>query len=480
MALMSVMARVGERFVLVACMVGVATFAGGALGGFLSGFACRALTATEDRGRPQLAETMCESFLALGTVCLTTAVAIGLLTAVGAWRGRSGPDRIGAPAEGQRVRPADVRPAGGAWLLIPTIILTTTIITSWLAVSPVVGFLMQHFPGSQGLVGVILMPPGFMLGAIGTLVVADLGLLLLLWARGPVFPRTYVYVAIAHLGLIVCSRAVLDAVRSVSGPAGSELPMLQAVEAIVATSAQGLTWSLAARAAGLALLIPAQTRAIFRTRPPAARLSPRPSPIPGPLVEPTRLAGVPLPPIQSATGASRMLGRTYGLRASFLAWPLVGAMTIEDMENARTLAARLVPMSPWPTIQVWLETSNERVPIVAIQSRHLLGLRNEFDVRDGLTHEPLATVKKPFAGEWLVYSPTGDLMAIATRAHSGLGTAEFIVRMSEHPVASFTWSNVMRPALEIDLSADTERRLDPRLGVALGVIVFVNMSFLAR
>src|SRR5262245_9736875 len=424
MALMSVMARVGERFVLVACMVGVATFAGGALGGFLSGFACRALTATEDRGRPQLAETMCESFLALGTVCLTTAVAIGLLTAVGAWRGRSGPDRIGAPAEGQRVRPADVRPAGGAWLLIPTIILTTTIITSWLAVSPVVGFLMQHFPGSQGLVGVILMPPGFMLGAIGTLVVADLGLLLLLWARSPVFPRTYVYVAIAHLGSIVCSRAVLNAVRSVSVPAGSELPMLQAVEAIVATSAQGLTWSLAARAAGLPLLMPAQIRAIFRTRPPAARLSPRPSPIPGPLVEPTRLAGVPLP-------ASRMLGRTYGLRASFLAWPLVGAMTIEDMENGKTLAARLVPMSPWPTIQVWPETSKERVPIVGIQSRHLFGLRNEFDVRDGLTHEPLATVKKPFAGEWLVYSPTDDLMAITTRAHSGLGTAEFI-RSEEH------------------------------------------------
>ena len=47
-------------------------------------------------------------------------------------------------------------------------------------------------------------------------------------------------------------------------------------------------------------------------------------------------------------------------------------------------------------------------------------------------------------------------------------------------MASFTWANVLRPALEIDLSADTERRLDRRLGVALGVIVFVNMSFLAR
>ena len=479
---MSVIAWVGERFVLVASMAGVATFAGGALGGFLFAYACRALTATEDGGRPQLAETMCGSFLALGTVCLATAVAIGLVMAVDAWRGRSGPDREWAPAEGQRVRAADVPPADGAWLLIPTIILTTTLITSWLAVSPVVGFLAQNLPRSQGLGGVVLMPPGFMLGAIGTLVVADLGMLLLLWACSPVFPGTYAYVALAHLGLIVCSRAVLNAVRSVSGPAGPELPMLQEVEVIVASSAQGLTWSLAARALGLPFLIPAPMRALFRARPPAARLDPRPSPVPGPLVEPTRRTGVPLPapPIQSAAAAGPMLGRTYALRASFLAWPLVGAMTIDDTENAKTLKARLVPMSPWPTIQVWLETSKERVPIVAMQSRHLLGLRNEFDVRDGLTHELLATVKKPFAGEWLVYSPTGDLMAITTRAHSGLGTAEFIVRMSEHPVASLTWSNVIRPALEIDLSADTERRFDRRLGIALGVIAFVNISLLAR
>lgn len=464
---------------LVASMAGVATLAGGALGGFLSAFACRALTGTEHGGRPRLAETMCGSFLVLGTVCVATIVGIGLFMAVAAWRRRSEPDREWAPAKGQR---AAILPADRAWLLIPAVTLTATLIISWLAVSLVIGFLMRHFPRNPGLGGVVLMPPGFMLGAIGTLVVADLGMLLLLWARSSLFPRTYVSVAIAHLGLIVCSRAVLNAVRSVSVPAGAELPMLQEAEAIVATSAQGLPWSLAARALGLPFLIPAPMRALFRPRPPAARLDPAQSRVPGPLVEPTNLFGVPLPVprIQSATDSNPMLGRTYAVRASFLAWPLVGSMTIDDTEYGKALTARVVPMSPRPAIQVWLETSKERVPIVGIRSRHLLGLGNEFDVRDGLTDEPLATIKKPFAGEWLVYGRTGDLMAIVTRTRSGLGTAEFIVRVNEHPVASFAWSNVIRPALEIDLSADTERRLDRRLGIALGVIVFVNSSFLAR
>jgi hypothetical protein len=439
-------------------MAGVATLAGGALGGFLSAFACRALTTTQDGGRPPLAEAMCGSFLALGIVCLATAVAIGLVMAVDAWRGRSGPNREWAPAEGQG---AGIQPAEAAWLLIPAVILAATVIIGWLAVSPVVRLLVQQLPDNPGLGGVVLMPPGFMLGAIGTLALADLGMLLFVWARSPLFPRTYVHVAIAHAGLILCSRTVLDAVRSVSAPAGSELPMLQEVEAIVSTSAQGLTWSLAARALGLPFLVPAQLRALFRPEPPAARLEPRPV------------------PVQAVPAASPLLGSRYALRASFLAWPLVGAMTLEDTEHARTLRARVGP-SPWPAIQVSLETSKAAVPIVTMQSRQLFGLGNEFDVRDGLTHEPVATVKKPFAAEWLVYSPAGDLIAVTTRTRAGFGIAEFTVRMGEQPVASYAWSNAVRPALEIDLSADTDRRFDRRLGVALGVIVFVNLSFFAR
>src|SRR5687767_13705645 len=83
---MTVIAWLGRRFVLVAYFTGVATFAGGALGGFLSGSLCRAFTTSDGGERPQLAEAICGSFLRFGSVCLMTAVAIGLVLAWMAWR----------------------------------------------------------------------------------------------------------------------------------------------------------------------------------------------------------------------------------------------------------------------------------------------------------------------------------------------------------------------------------------------------------
>jgi len=128
----------------------------------------------------------------------------------------------------------------GAWLSVLAVILIATIVTTWMAGSPAVRFLAQNFVRfSHGLDGVVLMPPGFVLGATATLLSSQLGLLLLLWARGPLFPRAYV-VAVVHLGLIVCNRALVEAVRSISSPAGAELPILQVVETIVAGTATDL------------------------------------------------------------------------------------------------------------------------------------------------------------------------------------------------------------------------------------------------
>jgi len=240
--------------------------------------------------------------------------------------------------------------------------------------------------------------------------------------------------------------------------------MLQVVETIVAAGAQGLTWSLTAHTAGLPLLILEQVRALFRPLRPAAWVRPRPSRAPAPSVEPPTPAAVPLQAMQfrTATDAGPMLGTKYFLRATFLAWPFAGRVRIDDMEEARTLTASLIPLGPWPVIQLWLETRNEHVRIVTMESRHLFGLGNEFDVLDGLTREPLAVVRKPFAGDWLVYSPTGDLAAVVAKDHSGLGAAEFVVRVGGRPVASFTWSmpraRSADAAAEATVSAPVRRR----------------------
>jgi len=177
---MSFIAWLGERFVFAARMAGVAVFAGGALGGFLSASVCRAFRSTESGDLPPLANAICGSFLGFGTVCLETAVAVGLFVAVTAWRrSRSDPESSfedAWPEEGRRAGPADVQPAHGAWLLVPAFILIATVVTTWLAGSPAVRFLVQNFtPLSQGLDGLVLMPPGFMLGAVGTLLLAELG-----------------------------------------------------------------------------------------------------------------------------------------------------------------------------------------------------------------------------------------------------------------------------------------------------------------
>ena len=92
-----------------------------------------------------------------------------------------------------------------------------------------------------------------------------------------------------------------------------------------------------------------------------------------------------------------------------------------------------------------------------IDSRHPLGLGNAFDVRDGPTGALLATVKKPFAADWLVHATTGDLASVVTPTSTGLGMATYVAMIADRPVASFTWSNVLRPSLEIDLSRDGER-----------------------
>jgi len=170
------------------------------------------------------------------------------------------------------------------------------------------------------------------------------------------------------------------------------------------------------------------------------------------------------------------LGTRFSVRSVFMAWPAAGRFTLEDVDRARTLTATVIAFRPWPAIEVSRE-GPEGARVVRIDSRNFLGPGNAFDVRDGVTGELLATVKKPFAADWLVHDPTGDLAAVVTRTSTGLGMATYVALIAARPVASFTWSNVLRPSLEIDLSKDAEGWLDRRLGIALGVLVFVNLSF---
>src|SRR5262249_15106625 len=312
------MGWLGGRLLLAAVMAGVATFAGGALGGLLSGFECRALTSNDTGKLLPPAATICGSFLGFGTACLGTGVAVGLLMVKTGRR----PWASGAP------------PAPVAWLLVPAFLLIVALLSTWRAASPAIHFVALHFATlSHGLDGLLLMPPGFTLGTAGTLLLGELGLLLLLSARSPLFPRTCVLLAVAHLGLVVCNRALLGAIRSISEPAGSELPILQTVESVVAAAVPGLIWSLGVHAGALPFLMLPGVRALFSPRHPPTRISPPTAPAAS--VEPVTSTSVPLQAMRPrpALGAESGLGTKYFLRATFLAWPFAGRVSINGPED---------------------------------------------------------------------------------------------------------------------------------------------------
>jgi hypothetical protein len=62
------------------------------------------------------------------------------------------------------------------------------------------------------------------------------------------------------------------------------------------------------------------------------------------------------------------------------------------------------------------------------------------------------------------------------RDSESLGHATYHAWIGAHQAGTLMWSNVLKPALEIDYSADPDRLLDRRLGVALGLLLFIDLS----
>jgi hypothetical protein len=456
----------------VACILGAGTFAGGTLGGVLSASACAAMASGGGGSRPD-AGAICGSILGFGATCLIAAAAVGLTLATAAWRRSRSSDDARSPEE-------EASGAEGQPLLwVSGFIMAATIVATWLAGSPALDLLtLTLSPSSLTFDGALLLPSVFTAGTLATLLAAEMGLLALLGARSPLFPRAYALVAVAHVALVVCHRSLLALVRTGLAAFGAETPMLHTVETVVAAGTWGLTLSFAAHAAGLALLMLPQVRSLFRPPPEPVR-SIRPAPL-APVQQAAIGAAPPKAWVQALADAGIALGTKYALKSAFLAWPLIGAIKVDGIDQDASLTARLVPLSPRPVVQVWLESGAKPIPIVTMESLYLLGVGNGFDVLDGSTGERLAIVHKPFAGDWTVYDTAGDLLAVVAREHSGLGTAKYVARADEEPAGVFAWSNVMKPGLEVDLSADADQRLDRRLGVAMGVLIFINMSSTAH
>ncbi len=462
------------RLWCLACTAGGAILVAGTIAGLAAGLFCVKFVAAAT-GAPQLsADAVCRNLLRFGTTSLLTGLAIAVFLAVS--RGWSRPVPSAEPTTMPRPVPDNERRASG-WLLLLASALIALPVGTVRAAIPALGFVEQHFERlSQSLDGMLLMAPLFGLTTTATLFVGELAVLLLFLARHPLFPRAYIVLAMAHLGFLLGLHNALEGTRLITTLAGSQFPILQQHEVTMAAVVRNLSWLLGAHGIAIPLvLLPGAVRTTFANRLPG---SPYGQPLP---VIPAATA--PRQPERSAmsvqTGAAGVgpfQGAKYFVRATYLSWPLAGVLKVNDLDSGRTFTARIVPLQLRPTIEVYSER-REKTQLLKIKSQGVLAMGAWFDILDGATHETVGAVKKKFASDWLIHDRQRQPIGVVTQSRASLGFGEYVAYIGQHPVASFTWSNVLKPALGIDLSGDNPQLLDRRLGIALGVLLFVNRSF---
>ncbi len=471
---MSLTPWLARRLWRLACTAGGAILVAGTIGGLAPGLFCVKFAASAT-GAPQLsADTVCRNLLRFGTTSLLTGLAIAVFLA--ASRGWPRPVPAAEPTTVLKPVTDDERRASG-WLLLLAPALIALPVGTVLAAIPALGFVGRHFERlSHSLDGLLLMAPLFGLTATATLVVGELAVLLLFLARQPLFPRAYIVVAMAHLGFLLGLHNALEGTRLVTALAGSQFPSLQQHEATMAALVRHLSWLLGAQGIAIPLvLLPGAVRTTFARRLPGSPYS-QPLPVIPAAMAPRQPEPSAVSLQTGAAGVGPFHGGKYFVRATYLSWPLAGVLKVTELASGRTFTARIVPLQLRPTIEVYSER-RARTQILEIKSRGILAMGAWFDILDGATHEPIGAVKKKFASDWLIHDRQSQPIGAVTQRRVSLGFGEYVAYLGQHPVASFSWSNLLKPALGIDLSGDNQQLLDRRLGIALGVLLFMHRSF---
>ncbi len=471
---MSLTTWLARRLWRLACTAGGAILVAGTIAGLAAGLFCVKFAASAT-GAPQLSvDAVCRNLLRFGTTSLLTGLAI-----TGFLAGSRGWPRPGPAAEPTTVlKPVtdDERRASG-WLLLLAAALIALPVGTVLAAIPALGFVGRHFERvSQSLDGLLLMAPLYGLTTTATLFVGELAVLLLFLARHSLFPRAYIVLAMAHLGFLLGLHNALEGTRLVTALAGSQFPILQQHEATMVVVVRHLSWLLGAHGIAIPLvLLPGAVRTTFARRLPGA-----PDSQPLPVIPAAMTPRQPEPSAVSVqtgpAGVGPFQGAKYVVRATYLSWPLAGVLKVTEFDSGRTFTARMVPLQLRPTIEVYSER-RERTQILEIKSRGILAMGAWFDILDGATHETIGAVKKQVASDWLIHDRQSQPIGVVTQRRASLGFGEYVAYLGQHPVASFSWSNVLKPALGIDLSGDNQQLLDRRLGIALGVLLFMHRSF---
>jgi hypothetical protein len=363
---------------------------------------------------------------------------------------------------------------GGASVLAVGFALTVLPVLVLLAARPTVAFVNRNRAlWSRSFDGILLMVPMFELAVMATCLIAGVGLLILFATRDRLFPRMYALLVTAQLGLLVTSQKALAVTRSVTALMEGEVPIVDEHLAAVSAAGRHLSWALGGYAAlaPVALLAPS-VRKRFAARPLPTLETPAPRPADRPPLAPASRPR----PAAGAAGGPFLASNRFHVRTNYLALPFWGGrLKLKDLDMARSYVAGIPPLALRTTVGVRPDPSDS-ADVLRIEARNPFSIGGWYEVFDALSREKIGVIRWRFADDWLIHDPEGRPIGILTAGDRSLGRGAYHAFIGQQEVGALSFTNVLGPTLEMDYSMDVDQLLDRRLGVALGMLLFIERS----
>jgi hypothetical protein len=176
-----------------------------------------------------------------------------------------------------------------------------------------------------------------------------------------------------------------------------------------------------------------------------------------------------------AAGEGSLTSSRFHVQATYVGGFFGARLPIRDLDSGRALVGQVVPLRLRSLIQVFTHGQPQR-EIFRIAARRVLSIGGPYDVFDSARNELLAVIRKRLAGDWEIHDAQDQLIGVVVLGEWGMGHATHRVLIGPNEVGTLHWTNTIRPMLEIDYSMDVDQLLDRRVGLALGVLLFLNRS----
>jgi len=421
----------------------------------------------------QTSTAFCQAISRFGLACALTGIAIALVW--GLTRGWPRP-QPSAPATGDAASDQSLLVLALGFGLGAAPILTV------MSAHQALAFVLEHLHLlNQQMDGIVLMVPILQLTIAAAWLAAGIGLFLLFITKDRLFPRTFLVALPVQIGLLIVSYQVLAATRLVTVPVAEEIPMAVAHAAAIASVVRGLAWGFAIYAIMAPCILRSRTvRGRFadqrfddlaegNTSKPVA-----PAEASGSTAEvdspAARGFGRPM-----GTAKSASVGSRFYIQVIYVGGIFGARLQIQDLDAARGLTAQVAPLRFRSQIHIRSKGPSEQ-EILHIEARRVLSWGGPYDVFDSGSNALVAVIRKRLAGDWEIYDAQDQLLGVVTRGEWGMGHATDRAVIGTTQVGSLHWSNVLKPALELDYSMDVDQLLDHRVGLAAGVLLFLNRS----